>query len=855
MTSSDRGKNQSAYRILVALEKENLDFDIGDMWDSGKVQDDQSTNIVYKGKPLESGKRYYWKVKIWDEIGIPSDFSQVTWFEMGKLHPGDWHASWISQQKDSTGMPLLLSAPYFRKDFFINKEVLYARLYITGLGYYKAFINGQKVGDHELDPVFTRYDRRVKYVVFDITDLLKQGANCVGVVLGNGWYNQHTRSAWDLDSATWREDPSLLAQVEVFYTNGSKVTISTDNSWEVSNGPIIFDGIRNGEHYDARREIAGWNDIGNDDGEWVNAYEVKGPQGILSSQVMPPIREIRSLKPIRINEPRPGIYLLDFGVNITGRLKISVMGKPDQLITIKYGERVKSDGTLDQKELARFIWTGDTQTDRYICKGDGIESWESGFVYHGFQYVEVHGLTEAPSENQITAKVLHTDLESAGVFLCSNKMFNKLHQNILNSFLGNYHGYPTDCPHREKIGWSGDAQLVSATGLYNFHMIPAYLKWIDDFTDEQRPDGKVPAIIPTSGWGYIHGKGQGREHGYGPHWEGAFLNIPWDMYMFTGDLNIIRRYYDGFKAYLTYLERSAEDYILDYGIDDHKPVTTITDGDILSTGYFYDFAKKMSLLASRLNKENDMKYYNILADKIYMAFNERFFNKEENIYGNGGQTSISEALYLGLVPDDVKDQVISNLLQEIQDKKYHIDAGVVGTRFMIKALTDLGLSDVMYRIANQPNFPGWGYWIEGGATSMWQTWKGDMSLNHIMFGSIGEWFYNTLAGIRIDPENPGFRRFILKPEVTDSLEWVDCSYESLYGQIDSKWERRDKQFSWHIEIPVNTTALVYLPVKYGTEIRESGKKVKNNPFMKIIEKKGHHWLIEISSGKYDFLVK
>ncbi len=855
LVSSGKAKYQSAYQVLIASDNKNINNNYGDIWDSGKIRSEQSAHVKFKGKPLKSGHRYFWKVKVWDEKDNPTSFSKPDWFEMGKLKKEDWQAQWIAQTPDSAGMPRLLPAPYFRKEFMVKNTVNRARLYISGLGYYKAYLNGEKIGDHEIDPSFTRYDRRVKYVLYDVTDLLQTEINCIGVVLGNGWYNQHTRSAWDLDSAIWREDPSLMAQLEISYADGSKETFTTDNTWKVGHGPVIFDGIRNGEHYDARKEIPGWNKPGFDDSRWNNAYAVVGPEGKLSAQVMPPIREIRTLGPVDITEPKENIFVIDFGENITGRLRLSIEGEDGQEIVMRYGERLKEDGTLDQKELARFIWTGETQTDHYICKGEGTESWESSFVYHGFQYVEIQGLKQSPSREDFQAVVLHTDLKPAGSFSCSNEMFNTLQNITLNSFLGNYHGYPTDCPHREKIGWSGDAQLVSAMGLYNFNMVPAYLKWIDDFADEQRPDGKVAAIIPTSGWGYTHGRGPNREFGYGPHWDGAYINIPWDMYMFTGDTCIIKRYYRGFKRYMDYLERSAIAYVLEYGIDDHKPVTTITDGDILSTAYFYDFALKMARMAGDIHLEEDNTYYLDLSKKIYRAFNDRFFNKESGIYGNGGQTSLSMALYLDLVPEAEKGRVLNNLIAEIKENDHYIDAGVIGTRFMLKATTKYGLEDLMYEIADQRDFPGWGNWVERGATTLWQTWEGDMSLNHIMFGSIGEWFYNTLAGIRYDPDEPGYQKIILRPEIPDKLNWVEADHQSLYGTISSHWKKEENAFSWDIAVPVNTTATVCLPVEAGPEVLENGEPVNNSPFIKIVDQNSDLWILEVGSGNYSFTVK
>ena len=774
---------------------------------------------------------------------------------MGKLKPDDWQASWISSEKDETPLNEVKPAPYFRKEFKINNKVKKARLYISGLGYYKSYINEIKTGDDELQPTFTRYDRRVKYMIYDVSDLLNTGDNCMGIILGNGWYNQHTRSAWDLDQATWRNRPTFISQLEITYHDGTVDHINSDETWKYSTGAITFDGIRNGEHYDARLEMPGWNKSGHIDQSWTESYEVAGPTGKLSAQIMPPIRIVEEIKPVTVTNPSPDVYLLDFGRNIVGRLRISPDGESGQEIILKYGEVLNDQGSLDQKELARFIRTGDTQTDRYTCKGGDNESWESSFAYHGFQYVEITGLKTKPVIENYIGVILNTDLESKGTFKCSNDLINKTHANTLSSFLGNYHGFPTDCPHREKIGWSGDAHLVAGAGCYNFDIATSYLKWMDDFMDEQRPDGKIPAIIPTSGWGYTYGRDK-NQHGYGPHWDGAYILIPWELYLFTGDTGIIEKYYAGWKAYLGYLEKSADDYILNYGIDDHKTIESNPPSPAyISTAHFYGLTKIMEKAAGIMKQSDDAERYRAVGQNIYSTFNDRYFDLAMQTYEKGSQAALSGALYFNLVPEDLKDIILEKLIKKLEADNYHIRGGVVGTKWVIGVLSSNNNNDLLYKIVDNTEFPGWGYWVDQGATTLWQTWDGSMSLNHIMFGSIDEWFFSALGGIKYDPENPGFQKFIINPSFNNKLNWVKSTYTSTYGSIISNWKNNDSVLDWEIEIPVNTEASVFVPKLSEAEVLESGKPIEACKYWKLIKESQEFMIYQVSSGHFKISIR
>jgi alpha-L-rhamnosidase len=812
---------QSAYQILVATSAELLNEIDADIWNSGKVYSEQSQHIPYNGKELKSSQKYYWKVRIWDHNGDDRGFSSPTHFEMGLLRGEDWRAEWISAVESFDSVPPLLPAPYFRKEFSLSGELESARLYISGLGYYEAFINDSKVGDHVLDPVKTHYDRRVKYVVHDVTNHLKAGDNAIGVVLGNGWYNQHTREAWNFDRAPWRAAPKMICQLVVKTRAGENIYIVSDDSWKFTqNGPIVFDGVHNGETYDARLELGAWSEPGYEDKDWNNAHVVEGPGGKFSAQLMPPIRIVNKMKPANTWRLNDSVLMVDLGQNITGWAGIVVKGPGGSMVKLRYGERIFEDGSLDQVELQRFIWTGDTQTGRYILKGEGEEQWHSVFSYHGFQYIEVTFSTPEIELIDIEGHVVYTDLPGKLNFSCSNDLFNRIHENLRWSFLGNYHGYPTDCPHREKMGWTGDALLVAEAGLFNFNMVSSYLKWIDDFVDEQRPNGQLPGIIPTSGWGYQHGRNpETRPRGYGPQWEGAFMEIPWQMYRFTGDTSILRRYYDRFKLYVDYLTAHSNGHLLNFGIDDHKQLENLTHGDYLSSAFYFRFTDMLSQMAGVLKNDEDQKSYSELAKQIKAAFYSKYFDPESGNYLHGGQTPVGLALYFGLVPEQEKDRVLQNLLQVINEKDGHIDAGVVGTKAVINTLLMYDQERILFEMVDKRTFPGWGYWIEEfGATTLYQNWDGSQSRNHIMFGSIGDYFYKGLAGIKVDDNHPGFKKFIIRPSVRNDLQWVEADFESPYGTIVSTWKKQGNGLQMNVRVPSNSTARIYVPGSENSKI-------------------------------------
>jgi len=722
-----------------------------------------------------------------------------------------WKAQWInrnySQADDKTGM----AAPYLRKPFILSKNIKSARLNICGLGYHEVYINGKKAGDDFLSPAFTRYDIKALYNTYDISANLNKGENVIGVILGNGMYNVIKENAWDFNKAPWRHYPKMIAQMEIIYENGEEELLLSDNTWKTSEGPVVYNSLYEGEIHDARLELNGWCDKGYDDTGWENASICSGPGGRLEPMLMEPCRITEVIVPKAFWEVRPGTWVYDMGRNITGWVRLKVKGKTGDEVTLKYAEKLDEHKDIDQSNISGLIKTDRFQTDTYILGGEDWEIWEPKFTYHGFQYVQVTGFPGVPDVKSIKGCRAHTDFRSRGYFKCSNELLNSIQEACRLSALGNYNGMPTDCPHREKNGWTGDAVLSAEQMIFNFDPIKAYYKWLGDMKDVQRPNGQIPGIVPTGIWGYNWGNG--------PAWDSALILIPWYLYLYYGDTEILRDMYDSMKQYLIYMTTMAVDDTVDFGLGDwcppaggfadYKCPTVVTD-----TGYYYNTANILAETALILGKKEDSIKHAELAEKIKHAFNNKFVDNDTGEVMGNSQTSYSCALYFGLVEGDVKKKVFDNLIREVESCNRHIDCGILGSKYVMHVLNDEGRADLAYSIATQTDFPGWGYWIEQGATTLWETWNGDASRNHHMFSDISAWFYKGLAGINPDPDEPGFKHIIIRPNPVNGLSWVNASHDSVFGRITCNWKIENGTFYLTVKIPENCRASVYLPSGY-----------------------------------------
>ncbi len=832
---SERSQLQSAYQVLVASKQENLDADNGDKWNSDKVVSEQSINILYEGSSLESGKTYYWKVRLWDKDSKVSPWSKIATFEMGLLKSEDWGGEWIG------GEDLL------RKEFTINKDIARARVYISGLGYYELYLNGDKVGPFVLDPGWTDYKKRALYSTYDVTKHLRKGKNVIGIMLGNGRYIK----TYGYGS------PKALLQLNIEFIDGSSESIITDNTWKTTSGPVLSNDIYNGERYDARLERRGWDTPLYHDSDWDIAKITDTPGGKLVSQAsFPSIKVTKIIQPLRITSPRPGVYIYDFGQNFTGWVRLCVSGSRGTKVNLRYAELLDEDGMLNPVPNRRA-----KATDTYILKGEGKETYEPRFTYHGFRYLEVTGFPGTPTLESIEGRVVHSAVEPRGGFICSNPLINSIHKNVLWGQLSNLMSVPTDCPQRdERMGWMGDAQLSAEEAIYNFDMASFYTKWVEDIRDSQAEDGSVPDVVPPYWSNYPAD----------PAWGTACVVIPWYLYQYYGDKRILEKNYSLMKKWVDFLSTKAENHILSYfKYGDWCPPAHVkpvdTPGELTSTWYYYHDTLILSKIAGILGKSAHGEKYSGLSSKIKEAFNKKFLLDDH--YATGSQTCNALSLFLDMVPEDKKEAVLKNLIDDIVvTHDSHLNTGIIGTRYILDVLTKYGKVDLAYKLATQRTYPGWGYMIREGATTIWERWEylaggGMNSHNHIMFGSVDAWFYKVLAGINVDPAGPGFRRIIIKPYIVGDLKYVSASIKTIRGTVSSSWIRDKDSLVLNVTLPVNTQAKVSLP-RMGLEsviIKESGKIIwKDSSYIEGVSgitagnEEDEYVIFNIGSGSYSF---
>jgi alpha-L-rhamnosidase len=711
-------------------------------------------------------------------------------------------ASAGSHWRHMPGWRQVHSSPLFRKSFAAI-QVRDAKIAISGLGYYELYCNGQRVGDHVLDPLFTNYDHRVSYVCYDVTELINRGDNVLAVMLGNGWYNMHTRATWNFDKAPWRDEPKLRALLQLTLSDGTTQQVVSDASWRANTGPIVLDGIHNGEVYDARLERAGWSTAAFQDSSWPHARVVAAPKGRLTSQVMPAMKVTETVVPVRITEPDSGIFVADLGRNMAGWARIKVHGSAGTRIRLRFSERLDSNGRINEVSNSRYMFQGPFQTDTYILKGEGVEIWEPRFTHHGFRYVEVTGWPGKPTTSQINGRVVHTAFDRTGHFICSDSLLNKIAIMTDRSYRSNFVGYPTDCPQREKNGWTGDAHLAMEQAMYNYSNISAYESWCRELADSRTPDGDLPGIVPTGGWGYHPDNG--------PGWGSAAVIIPWYLYLYTGDLQVLSDHYHLMKGYVDFLHNKFPDHIVEMCRGDWVYLHTKTPPRVTSTALYYYDTHLLATTAALINKPEEAAEYQKLAEAVRSAYHKRFYLGDGR-YDLAGQTAQAMTLYYDLAPESEKRATAGALAEAVHQAKDHIDCGFLGMKSLFQALSENGYHSLAYTVATQRDFPGYGDWIARGATTLWEDWTDtEGSLNHDALGDIVTWFYRSLAGINADPEQPGFRHIIIRPRPVNGLTFVRAEIESTFGPISSEWTLTQGKFKLAITIPPNSSASVIMP--------------------------------------------
>jgi len=867
LQSGERGAAQTAFEVLVCDDQKKLDA--GNCWQSGKIQGNKTFGIRYAGKPLKSFTRYFWKVLVWNQKGEMSEWSQPSWFETSMMKPSDWKAQWISDQRPlpskdedfykETPNPLL------RKEIKLKKEVKTARLYIAGLGYSIAYINGQRVGDQMLDMPWTQFDKQVTYNTFDVTQLLRKGENAIGVMLGNGWYNPmpiRLFRRFNFRDALTVGKPCVKAQLKITYADGSTETVVTDQSWKAGEGPILKNSVYLGELYDARLEQKGWTEPGFEDSKWQKAKLEAGPKGQLIARYMPPVRATRILKPVKMTEPQPGVYLFDFGQNFAGVPRLKVKGSAGTTVSMRGGEDIHADGSLNYLTViagqlkAKWNLKGGPgcpddpmMVNTYILKGEGNEVFTPEFTFSGFRYVEVTGFPGKPDLNSIEGLRMNTDLQETGSFECSNELFNRIQEMAKWTFLSNVFSVQSDCPAREKLGYGADMVATAEAFSYNFDMSGFYRKVVQDFANDVRPNGGMPEVAPNVG---INDSGMGGDTG-SPGWQLAFpfgLKVLYDYY---GDLTTAEENYTTLKKQIDFMHAVTPDHIVPNDIGDHESIDKKPIA-LSATAFYYHHVIILAEFASLLNKKEDTATYQKLADEIKAAVVKAFLKPGTGVFDSGTQAAQLISLYYNLVPESEKSAAVYHLLSEIYNKhKGHLSTGIFGTKFMFDVFRQENRNEVAYTIANQRTFPSWGNMLANGATTLYECWQYPdtvCSQNHPMFGSISEWYYKSLLGI--NSKAPGFAKFEIKPQPAGDLSWAKGHYDAVVGRISSDWKIEGTRFFLNVTVPANTQATIYVPSLPKKPVLESDQPVEKSAGLKFTEYRDGYAVFEASSGNYSF---
>jgi alpha-L-rhamnosidase len=870
--SSERDQKQTAYQILVASTTELLNKDQGDLWDSGKVISNNTIQIEYAGKPLNSRMQCHWKVRVWDREGNASAWSPAAVWELALIQPDDWKAQWIN---DGKAVPTQSAeffkddpAPLFRKEFVVDKPVHRARLYMSGLGYGYAKLNGSEVGDRVLDPAMTNYSKRVLYSIYDVTSQIAEGRNCLGLTLGNGWYNLLPLKMWgrfNLRDVLTVGRPRGIAQLEIEFKDGTRQIVGTDESWKVTDGPVLRNSIYLGEIYDARKEIPSWSKPGFDDSAWRNAKPATEPVGPLQAEMQPPIRATAKLVPVSRKEVKPGVFVFDMGQNFAGWVQMHVQGPAGTKVKLRFGELLNPDGTLNvMTSVAGQIKTGKEnddgeypklayQSDTYILSGHGKEVYTPRFCWHAFRYVEVTGYPGTPEPTALKGLRLSADVQDAGHFACSNDAFNRIQTMVQWTFLSNLFGVQSDCPHRERFGYGGDIVPTCDAMIFNYDMANFYAKVVQDFADAARPNGGMTEIAPFNG---IADEGFGE--GTGPMgWQIAYPLLQAKLYQYYGDLRLIREQYPVAKRHLEFIRANSQDCIVQKCIGDHETLETKLVA-LTSTAFYYDQAVMVAKFAELLGKQDDAKQYHELAEQIRAAFIAKFFKSDEGRFSNGSQACQACALHFDLLPPDRRNDVIKALRSEVDRHDGHLATGIFGTRYVLETLSRYGSPDAAYDIVNKTGFPGWRHMLDSGATTLWEHWEfsdNTYSHNHPMFGSVSTWFFEDLGGIRPDHDAVGFDRFTIHPKIVKDLNHAEASYASVRGLVACNWRVESGVLKMDVTVPPNVNATVFVPTSDPTTVTESGKPIATSRDVQALPTQDHEAVFELGGGTYHFEAK
>ncbi|MEM6428096.1 MAG: glycoside hydrolase family 78 protein [Deinococcota bacterium] len=892
LEASRHGVKQTAYQVQAASDASLLSDDQADLWDSGKLETDRSVHVPYAGQHLTSRQRVYWQVTVWDEQGEAAQ-SDVAWFEMGLLEPTDWQANWISAQL-SGGARSSVPVPHLRTTFEVSKPLAKARLYASALGLYECAINGQVVGEDVFAPGWTDYNKQVRYQVYDVTSHLTQGQNCLGAMLGDGWAAGFVGIG---NRQVYVDKAQFLGQLELTYVDGEREVIVTDETWRHQFGPILESDLLMGEHYDARLELLGWHTPDYDATGWLPVETHQQPQLELVASNAPMIQRMAELKPTAPIQTRQDLFnkrdIVDLGQNMVGRVRLQGAAPRGTTVILRFAEVLDDDGNLYTDNLR-----GATATDVYTFKGEGTEVWESTFTFHGFRYVELRDYPGEVTADTVTGVVLYSAMPVTGHFECSDQLLNQLQHNILWGQRGNFLDVPTDCPQRdERLGWTGDIQVFARTAAFNMNIAPFLTKWAKDVRDAQSEAGSIPAVVPNEGIRLPDG---------GPAWADAAVICPWTVYLCYGDMGILKDNYDVMQRFMDFIIQESPGYVRcapDYdgwmGFGDWLSINADTPRDLIGTAFLAYDASLMAKIAEILGKSDDAARYNELFEAVKRVFQQRFLvngtltaddisaikaqqnavaadtisrgNLEQRDYGEISsqvyntdlftptQTAYVLGLHFDLLPEDMKAHAAQELVDDIARRDNHLSTGFVGSPYLPHVLSEAGQLEAAYDLLKQQTWPSWLYAVTQGATTIWERWDGWTeergfqseqmnSFNHYAYGAIGAWLYQVVAGLELDPAQPGYKHSVIQPQPGGGLSYAKASLETPYGMLSSHWEKTGEGLAVKLTIPANTTASVRIP---GSRLQadESTSKLVMN-----LQQEAGTVSFELSSGEYSFQV-
>jgi hypothetical protein len=868
---------QTVYQIIVADDLNKLNSEEGLLWNSGKVESDASIQVAYEGKALVSAKKYFWKVKVWDNEGVESDWSDPTYFVTALFNEKDWsNAKWLVYEEMPESLRMVPGihglrrdfnesvgkhgqkryvTPYFRKEFALTKKIKNAFVAVSGLGHYELSLNGEKVSNRFLAPGWTNYDKTCLYNMYEVTDQLQKGENALGALVGNGFYNINTERY--IKFAITYGSPTLICKLKIEYEDGSEEVIVSDDTWKTEKSPITFTSIFGGEDYDANLEQEGWDTPRFEDEVWKNALVSDGPKGNLKIEMDYPLQVMEVFDDPFIKTPE-NTYLYDFKQNASGIVKLKVTGKKGQTLKLHPAERLMNNGLMNQRTSGTPVWF------QYTLKGDEEEVWMPKFTYYGFRYVQIEGAVPEGYPNQENLPVI-TELQSlhtrnssptVGNFSCSNELFNRTYELIDWSVKSNLASVTTDCPHREKLGWLEVTHLMGNSIKYMYDNYNLYDKIVDDMIEAQTEDGLVTDIVPE----YVEFVQGFRDS---PEWGSSSVILPWYLYKWYGDMQAMKKAYPMMKRYMTYLGSKTNNHILDHGLGDWYDLgptrpgpAQLTPKSLTATAIYYYDLSLVAKMAKMLGNNTDAKYYTELAEKVRIAFNDKFFDTDKKKYSTGSQTAYAMPLYFGMVDKEYEEEVAQNLAEELKRNNNALTSGDVGYRYLLQALQEAGYSDIIYKMNYRSDVPGYGYQLEKGATSLTESWKAEgASHNHMMLGHLMEWFYGALGGIKQAENSVAFRDIVIEPEIVGDVKSCTTSYNSPYGKIECEWKLDGNNgLGLNVEIPCNTTASVIIPLADGQKLLKNDTELNRTQY-NIIKKLGKNKaVVKVGSGKYRFVV-